>query len=76
MFLYLGHIKQKLFAIKPSYELNQPIDKINNVIYDVYYPNNNVPKSSRPAPDYRVIVFKYEKSDYIILNMHIIIHII
>jgi hypothetical protein len=71
LFFHLGHIKQKLYAIKPSHDLNKPIEKIENVIYDVYYPDNDVPKKSRPAPDYRVIVIEYENSNYIILIIHI-----
>lgn len=63
----VGQIKQKLFAIKSSYEHNKSVEKISNMHYDVYYPDNDVPKTSRPAPDYRVIVFEYEKSEYLML---------
>lgn len=55
------HIRQKLLAIKPSTCHEKSIKNANNkycVHYDVYYPDNDVPKTSRPAPDFRVIVFE------------------
>ncbi|XP_060842072.1 uncharacterized protein LOC132922522 [Rhopalosiphum padi] len=55
------HIRQKLLAIKPSTFHEESITNTNNkhcVHYDVYYPDNDVPKTSRPAPDFRVIVFE------------------
>jgi len=62
LFFNLVHIRQKLLAIKPSACHEEPIKNANNkycVHYDVYYPDNDVPKTSRPAPDFRVIVFEY-----------------
>lgn len=59
MCLNLGHIREKLFAIKRTevkYELNTNSDY--SVRYDVYYPNNHFPKKNRPVPDFRVIVFE------------------
>lgn len=55
-----NHIRQKLFAIKPS-TVHESTKNANNkhcVHYDVYYPDNNVPKTLRSAPDFRVIVFE------------------
>lgn len=54
-----NQIRQKLFAIKLENEPNESISNINehNVQFDVYYPDNYVPKTSRSVPDYRIIVF-------------------
>ncbi|XP_008183477.1 uncharacterized protein LOC100160892 [Acyrthosiphon pisum] len=56
-----SHIRQKLLAIKPSTLRKGSTKNVNNkhsVHYDVYYPDNDVPKTLRPAPDFRVIVFE------------------
>lgn len=63
LFFILGHIKQKLFAIKSNNIYDESIDNACNktfIKYDVYYPDNDFPKKSRPVPDFRVIVFEYE----------------
>lgn len=65
MSLNLGHIRQKLLAIKPSTLYKESTKNVNNkhsVHYDVYYPDNDVPKTLRPAPDFRVIVFEYDNT--------------
>lgn len=70
----LDHIRKKLFAIKPTkvkYSIN--LNSEYCVRYDVYYPNNNFPKKTRSAADFRVIVFEYEYTIYIILNNIIIL---
>lgn len=59
------HIKQKLFAIKPTktVDFNQHVESISNMInehnvqFDVYYPDNYVPKTLRSVPDFRIIIF-------------------
>ncbi|XP_022173827.1 uncharacterized protein LOC111036200 [Myzus persicae] len=56
-----SHIRQKLLAIKPLTHHKESTKSTNNkhyVHYDVYYPDNDVPKTLRPAPDFRVIVFE------------------
>lgn len=59
----LGHIRHKLLAIKPS-TLHENSTKYtsskHSIHYDVYYPDNDVPKTLRPPPDFRVIVFEYD----------------
>jgi len=65
---YKDHIKRKLFAIKSTKTvgLNQQDKSISNmtnehnVQFDIYYPDNYVPKTLRSVPDFRIIVFEYE----------------
>lgn len=64
MFIFLlDRIRQKLFAIKPTnvHDSSESVNDKHRIHYDVYYPDNEVPKTSRPAPDFRVIVFEYDK---------------
>lgn len=61
----LGRIEQKLFSIKPTSTQNNSTKSVNDehrIRYDVYYPDNYIPKTSRPLPNFRVIVFEYVHS--------------
>lgn len=66
----------KLFAVKSKtvhYKSTIDCNNGHQVHYDVYYPDNNVAKSTRPAPNFRVVVFEYENLFFKILNIQTLI---